>query len=113
MNSNFKYIVAFIIGSLLVVFAIQLVWINNLYKSIELETEKQVAECIKQANSYELECRMDSLDRISDKKDTPDNTISINQSFGTDKEDEKKKTQKVIKEKRRMNGQETIIYTRE
>ena len=108
MKSNFKYIIISIIGSLTIVFLIQLFWLNRLYGGIKTETEKEIIHCLDLANSYELEYRIDSLES------TPlsgNSEISINQSFGNnnaEKEKEIDEKKQMVKSKRVIQDGDTI-----
>lgn len=110
MKSNFKYIVVAIIGSLSIVFIIQLFWLKGLYNTIDLETQKKIMECIDIANSYELEYRLDSMER-SPQENRYRGEMSITQSVGDDKEDSDEK--RMVKKKRILQGGDTIQDTQE
>jgi signal transduction histidine kinase len=90
MKSNFKYVVAVIIICLSLVFIWQLFWLNNLYKSIKEDTERNVLECIEEANNDELQFRLDSLER----NPSQNGAISLSLSFGKDSDSEPHKTTK-------------------
>lgn len=109
MKSNFKYIIISIIGSLFIVFLIQLFWLKGLYNSIEIETEKNIFECLNTANSHELEFRMDSLDNLSE-KDRPKGKISITQSLGNSDDDteDSSDSKNMIKSKQVVQNGDTI-----
>ena len=109
MKSNFKYIIISIIGSLFIVFLVQLFWLKGLYNSIEIETEKNIFECLNTANSHELEFRMDSLDNLSG-KDKPKGEISISQSLGNSDDDteDSSDSRKMIKSKQVVQSGDTI-----
>ena len=109
MKSNFKYIVIFIIGALCIVFLVQLFWLKGLYNSIEIETEKNIFECLSIANSHELEFRMDSLDNLSG-EDKPKGEISITQSLGNSDDDTENSSdsKKTIKSKQVVQSGDTI-----
>ena len=114
MKTNFKYIVIFIISALCIVFLIQLFWLKGLYTSIQVETEKNIFDCVNMANSHELEFRMDSLDNSPDKK-KPHGEISISQSIG-DNDSEKTDTsdsKKMVKTKRIVQQGDTIQDSKE
>ncbi len=109
MKSNFKYIVIFIIGALCIVFLVQLFWLKGLYNSIEIETEKNIFECLSIANSHELEFRLDSLDNLSE-EDKPKGEISITQSVGNsdDNTEDESDSKKMIKSKQVVQSGDTI-----
>lgn len=114
MKSNFKYIVISIIASLSIVFLVQLFWLKELYNSIEIETEKNIFDCLNIANSHELEFRMDSLESSSD-KDNPKGEISISQSIGNSdsKETDTSESKKMVKSKRIVQHGDTIQDSKE
>lgn len=114
MRPNFKYIIIFIIISLSIVFLVQLFWLKGLYNSIEIETEKNIFDCLNIANSHELEFRMDSLESSSD-KDKPKGEISITQSIGSNdnKEADTSEPKKMVKSKRIVQHGDTIQDSKE
>lgn len=114
MKSNFKYIIIFIIGSLFIVFLVQLFWLKGLYTSIQVETEKNIFDCLNIANSHELEFRMDSLESSSD-KDKFKGEISIAQSIGDNdsKETDTSESKKMVKSKRIVQHGDTIQDSKE
>ncbi|MBP1617941.1 MAG: histidine kinase [Bacteroidetes bacterium] len=85
MKSNFKYILIGIIGCLSIALVFQIFWLGGLYKTIEAETEKSVITCLDEANSMELQERIDSLDKAPKPKKCK-GKISIKQSMGSSKE---------------------------
>ena len=110
MKSSFKYIIIFIIGSLTLVFLIQLFWLNQLYGSIKVETEKEIIKCLDLANSYELEYRIDSLEN---NPQAGNSEISISQSFGSnttdkEKEEEANAEKQTVKSKRVIQDGDTV-----
>jgi signal transduction histidine kinase len=114
MKPNFKYIVISIIASLSIVFLIQLFWLKGLYNSIEIETEKNIFDCLNIANSHELEFRMDSLENSSD-KEKPKGEISITQSIGNNDstETDTSESKKTVKSKRIVQHGDTIQDSKE
>lgn len=92
MKSNFKYIVTFIIGSLSIVFLVQLFWLKGLYNTIEAEAENTVMECLMIANVHELESRLDSIDKNTD-PEKQKSEISISQSIGHTKNEKEESTE--------------------
>lgn len=110
MKSNFTYIVFAIIGSLFIVFLVQLVWLRDLYQTIKTETEKTVQETLNMADTYELEFRLDSLDRTP-KDEGASGEISISQSIGSKSDDEN--GNQLIQQKRVVQGGDTIQDVKE
>lgn len=109
MKSGFKYIVIFIIGSLSIVFLIQLFWLEGLYSSIKTETEKEIIECLRTANTYEIAYRLDSIEALP-KTDRPTGEISIGQSI-TNEENEDGRM--FIQSRRVMKDGDTIQSVKE
>lgn len=114
MKSSFKYIIISIIGTLFIVFLIQLFWLKGLYSSIAIETEKNIFECMDIANSHELEFRIDSLESLPD-KDRPKGEISITQSIGDNANNGENSSEsgKMIKRKRIVQDGDTIQNSKE
>lgn len=117
MKPNFKYIVIFILVSLSIVFLVQLFWLKGLYTSIQVETEKNIFDCLNIANSHELEFRMDSLDSLdsSSDKEKLNGEISITQSIGNNdsKETDTYESKKMVKSKRIVQHGDTIQDSKE
>lgn len=109
MKSNFKYVVVAIIASLSIVFIIQLFWLKGLYNTIDSETQKKIIECVDIANSYELEYRLDSMER-SPQENRYRGEMSITQSVGDEDESDEKR---MVKKKRILQGGDTIQDTQE
>lgn len=113
MNSNFKYIIVAIIGSLTIVLLMQIFWLRGLYNSIESETEKMIVECINIANSAELEFRLDSIEK-SPKEDKHSGEVVINQTFGDNTvKSDTLKANKVIKSTKIVQKGDTIENSKE